>query len=154
MRTTAVIMFIIAMAYGFAWVMASEQIPGRLTESLMALTTNPLLLLLIINLMLLVLGAVMDNISAMVILSTVLIGLGQQIGLDPIQLGAMVVINFAVGMVTPPVGYSIFVASSISGLRVETVSRHIWPFLLVLIGVVALIAYVPAVTLWLPSLYD
>nr|WP_254774304.1 TRAP transporter large permease subunit [Marinobacter sp. AC-23] len=57
-------------------------------------------------------------------------------------------------MVTPPVGYSIFVASSISGMRVETIARHIWPFLLVLLGVVGLIAYVPAVTLWLPGFYD
>lgn len=153
MRTTGVIMFIIAVAYGFSWVMASEQIPARLTEALLLLTDNPIILLLIINAMLLLLGAVMDNISAMVILSGVLIGLGQQIGLDPIQLGAMVVINFAVGMVTPPVGYSIFVASSISGLRVETVARHIWPFMLVLLTVVALVAYVPAVTLWLPQTF-
>ncbi|WP_434049097.1 TRAP transporter large permease [Marinobacter salarius] len=151
MKTTGVIMFIVAVAYGFAWVMASEQIPARLTEALLLLTDNPIILLLIVNVMLLLLGAVMDNISAMVILSGVLIGLGQQIGLDPIQLGAMVVINFAVGMVTPPVGYSIFVASSISGLRVETVARHIWPFMLVLIIVVALVAYVPAITLWLPE---
>lgn len=151
MRTTGAIMFIIAVAYGFAWVMASEQIPARLTEALLLLTDNPIILLLIVNVMLLLLGAVMDNISAMVILSGVLIGLGQQIGLDPVQLGAMVVINFAVGMVTPPVGYSIFVASSISGLRVETVARNIWPFMLVLITVVALVAYVPAVTLWLPE---
>ena len=153
MRTTGVIMFIVAVAYGFAWVMASEQIPAQLTRALLTLTDNPILLLLIVNIMLLLLGAVMDNISAMVILSGVLIGLGQQIGLDPIQLGAMVVINFAVGMVTPPVGYSIFVASSISGLRVETVARHIWPFMLVLIAVVALVAYVPAVTLWLPETF-
>ncbi|HET8849352.1 MAG TPA: TRAP transporter large permease subunit [Marinobacter sp.] len=76
-----------------------------------------------------------------------------KIGLDPIQLGARVVINFAVGMVTPPVGYSIFVASSISGLKVETVARHIWPFMLVLLAVVALVAYVPAVTLWLPETF-
>ncbi len=151
MKTTGVIMFIVAVAYGFAWVMASEQIPARLTEALLLLTDNPIILLMIVNVMLLLLGAVMDNISAMVILSGVLIGLGQQIGLDPIQLGAMVVINFAVGMVTPPVGYSIFVASSISGLRVETVARHIWPFMLVLIIVVALVAYVPAITLWLPE---
>ncbi|WP_336367838.1 TRAP transporter large permease [Marinobacter sp. C2H3] len=151
MRTTGVIMFIIAVAYGFAWVMASEQIPAHLTEALLKVTDNPILLLLILNIMLLLLGAVMDNVSAMVILSGVLIGVGQQIGLDPIQLGAMVVINFAVGMVTPPVGYSIFVASSISGLKVETVARHIWPFLLVLIAVVALVAYVPAITLWLPE---
>lgn len=151
MRTTGVIMFIIAVAYGFAWVMASEQIPARLTEALMMVTDNPIILLLIVNVMLLLLGAVMDNVSAMVILSGVLIGLGQQIHMDPIQLGAMVVINFAVGMVTPPVGYSIFVAASISGLRVETVARHIWPFMLVLILVVALVAYVPAITLWLPE---
>lgn len=153
MKTTGVIMFIVAVAYGFSWVMASEQIPARLTEALLMVTNNPIILLLIINLMLLVLGAVMDNISAMVILSGVLIGLGQQIGLDPIQLGAMVVINFAVGMVTPPVGYSIFVASSISGLRVETVARHIWPFMLVLLVVIGLVAYVPAVTLWLPETF-
>jgi C4-dicarboxylate transporter DctM subunit len=153
MKTTGVIMFIVAVAYGFSWVMASEQIPAKLTEALLTLTDNPIILLLIINVMLLLLGAVMDNISAMVILSGVLIGLGQQIGLDPIQLGAMVVINFAVGMVTPPVGYSIFVASSISGLRVETVARHIWPFMVVLLMVVALVAYVPAVTLWLPETF-
>lgn len=153
MRTTGVIMFIVAVAYGFSWVMASEQIPARLTEALLLLTDNPIILLLIVNVMLLLLGAVMDNISAMVILSGVLIGLGQQIGLEPIQLGAMVVINFAVGMVTPPVGYSIFVASSISGLRVETVARHIWPFMLVLLTVIGLVAYVPAVTLWLPETF-
>ncbi|HET8850865.1 MAG TPA: TRAP transporter large permease subunit, partial [Marinobacter sp.] len=153
MRTTGVIMFIVAVAYAFAWVMASEQIPAQLTSALLTVTDNPILLLLIINLVLLLLGAVMDNISAMVILSGVLIGLGQQIGLDPIQLGAMVVINFAVGMVTPPVGYSIFVASSISGLKVETVARHIWPFMLVLLLVVGLVAYVPAVTLWLPETF-
>lgn len=153
MRTTAVIMFIIAVAYGFAWVVASEQIPARVTEMLLSITSEPVLLLLMLNVMLLVLGAVMDNVSAMVILSGVLIGIGQQIGLDPIQLGAMVVINFAVGMVTPPVGYSVFVASSISGLRIEMVARHLWPFLLVLVSVVALIAYVPAFTLWLPGLF-
>ena len=153
MKTTGIIMFIVAVAYGFSWVMASEQIPAKLTAALLMLTDNPIILLLIINVMLLLLGAVMDNISAMVILSGVLIGLGQQIGLDPIQLGAMVVINFAVGMVTPPVGYSIFVASTISGLRVETVARHIWPFMLVLLAVIGLVAYVPAVTLWLPETF-
>lgn len=152
MRTTAVIMFIIAVAYGFAWIIASEQIPARMTEGLLSITSNPIILLLILNVILLLLGALMDNISAMVILSGVLIGVGAQIGLDPIQLGAMVVINFAVGMVTPPLGYSLFVGSSISGLSIETVARHLGPFLLVLMGVIGLIAYVPAVTLWLPGL--
>ncbi|MCG7601978.1 TRAP transporter large permease [Halomonas sp. McH1-25] len=152
MRTTAVIMFIIVTAYGFAFVIASEQLPTKITEVILGLTTNPLLLLLFINLLLLVLGAVMDNISAMVIMSGVLIGIGAQIGLDPIQLGAMVVINFAVGMVTPPLGYSIFVASSVSGMSIERIAKHLLPFLGVLLLVVGLIAYVPAVTLWLPDM--
>lgn len=152
MRTTAVIMFIIVTASGFAWVIASEQLPTRITELILGLTSNPILLLLFINLLLLVLGAVMDNISAMVIMSGVLIGIGAQIGMEPIQLGAMVVINFAVGMVTPPLGYSIFVASSVSGMSIERIARHLLPFLAVLLLVVGLIAYVPAVTLWLPGL--
>lgn len=154
MRMSVMIMFIISMAYAFAWILAREQIPANITESLLVLTENPVVLLLMINAILLFLGAVMDTVSAMVILSGVLIGLGAQIGLDPIQLGAMVVINFAVGMVTPPVGYSLFVASSISGLRIETITRDLWPFLLVLISVVLLVAFVPAITLWLPGLID
>lgn len=151
MRTTAVIMFIIAMAYGYAWLMASEGIPTQLSESLLSVSDNPVIILLLVNLLLLILGAVMDNISAMVILSGVLTGIGAQIGLDPIQLGAMVVINFAVGMATPPVGYSLFVGASISGLRIETVSRHLWPFLLVLLAVILAVAFIPAVTTWLPE---
>ncbi len=152
MRTSGIIMFIISMAYAFAYLMANEQIPAQAAQYLLSLTDNPLLILLMLNLLLLVLGAVMDNVSGMVILSGVLTAIGAQIGMDPIQLGAMVVINLAVGMVTPPVGYSIFVGSSISGLRVETVSVFLWPFLLVLLGVIGLVAYVPAVTTWLPGL--
>lgn len=152
MRMSVMVMFIIAMAYAFAWVLAREQIPDNITASLLSLTSNPIILLLMINGILLILGAIMDTVSAMVILSGVLVGLGAQIGVDPIQLGAMVVINFAVGMVTPPVGYSIFVASSVSGLRIEEIARELTPFLVVLIAVVLLVAFVPALTLWLPNL--
>lgn len=151
MRTTAVIMFIITMAYGFAWLLARQQIPSEISTALLSVTDNPVVVLLIVNVMLLILGAVMDTVSAMVILSTVLMGVGRQVGMDPIQLGAMVVINFAVGMVTPPVGYSLFVGASVSGLRIEEVSRFLWPFMLVLIGVVLVVAFVPAATLWLPG---
>ena len=151
MRTTAVIMFIIAMAYGFAWLMAAEQIPTQITAALLSVSDNPVVIILLLNLLLLLLGAVMDNISAMVILSSVLTAIGTQIGMEPIQLGAMVVINFAVGMATPPVGYSLFVGASVSGLRLETVARHLWPSLLVLLGVILAVAFIPPVTTWLPE---
>jgi C4-dicarboxylate transporter, DctM subunit len=108
--------------------------------------------LLMLNALLLLLGAFMDTISAMVILVGVLGPLSQQIGIDPVQFGAMVVINFAIGMTTPPIGYALFVGSSVSGLSIEQVSRAIWPFLGAMIAVLLLITYYPPLTLWLPNL--
>ena len=151
-RMSGMIMFIISMAYGYAYLMANEQIPQQIADFMLSLTDNPVLILLMVNVLLLILGAVMDNVSAMVILSGVLSTIGVQVGMDPIQLGAMVVINFAVGMVTPPVGYSIFVASAISGLTIETIAKRLMPFMLVFIVLILLVTYVPAVTLWLPTL--
>jgi C4-dicarboxylate transporter DctM subunit len=101
---------------------------------------------------LLILGAIMDNVPAMVILSTVLIAIGHKIGMSPIQLGVFIVVTFAVGMVTPPVGYSLFVGSSISGLSIERISQYLWPFIIILVGVVLMIGFIPAVSLALPSL--
>jgi C4-dicarboxylate transporter DctM subunit len=152
LKMSGMIVFIIATAYGYAYLIADEQIPQQIVDVMLATTSNPFVILLLINLFLLLLGAVMDNVSAMVILSGVLTGIGEHIGMDPIQLGAMVVINFAVGMVTPPVGYSIFVASAISGLRIEEIGRRLGPFMAVFIGVILLVTYVPAVTTWLPGL--
>ncbi len=151
-KLIGIIMFIVIMAYGYAYLMAVEQVPMQVANLILSISDNPIIILLLVNVLLLILGALMDNIAAMVILSTVLTTVGTQVGMDPIQLGAMVVINFAVGMVTPPVGYSLFVASAISGLRIETISKRLLPFLSVLIIVVLLITYVPAVTTWLPNL--
>jgi C4-dicarboxylate transporter DctM subunit len=148
------IMFIICMAYGFAYLMANEQIPLQVANFMLSLTDNPILILLMVNVLLLILGAVMDNVSAMVILSGVLTTIGVQVGMDPIQLGAMVVINFAVGMVTPPVGYSLFVASAISGLKIDVIARRLLPFMLVFVVLILLITFVPAITTWLPSFLD
>jgi C4-dicarboxylate transporter DctM subunit len=151
-KMSGMIMFIISMAYGFAYLMANEQIPLQVASFMLSLTANPILILLMVNALLLILGAVMDNVSAMVILSGVLTTIGVQVGMDPIQLGAMVVINFAVGMVTPPVGYSIFVASAISGLKIEAIAKRLGPFMLVFVILILLVTFVPAITTWLPGL--
>jgi len=152
LKLSAMIVFIIAAAYGYAYLIAVAQIPQQVVEGLLSLTTNPIIILLLVNILLLILGAVMDNISAMVILNGVLTSIGNLIGLDPIQLGAMVVINFAVGMVTPPVGYSIFVASAISNLKIEDIAKQLGAFMLVFVVLILLISYVPAITTFLPSL--
>lgn len=152
LRNTANVVFIIAMAAPFAWLMSFEGIPVRIAGSLLAISDNPIVILLILNLMLLVIGAMMDNIAAMIILSGVLTTVGAQIGMDPIQLGALIVVNFAIGMTTPPIGYSLFVGASVTGVSLERITVNLWPFFLVLLIVLALVTFVPAVTLALPEL--
>jgi len=152
MRTTAVVMFIISMAAAFGWLLAYEQVPAKLVNLILSVSENKIVILLLLNLMLLLIGAVMDNLAAMVILGGLLINLGNQLGLDPIQLGPIVVINFAVGMETPPLGYSLFVGSSISDLSIEEISRGMWPFFMVDVGMLMLVTFVPWVTLALPKL--
>lgn len=152
MRTTAVVMFIIAAASAFCWLLAYERIPERLVGLMLSISDSKVVILLLLNLMLLLIGAVMDNIAAMIILSSLLIDLGARLGIDPIQLGPIVVINFAVGMETPPLGYSLFVGSAISGLSIEEIARGMWPFFLVDVGMLMLVTFVPAATLWLPKL--
>lgn len=152
MRTTAIVMFIIGMAGTFGWLLAYEQVPAKLVNLILSVSENKIVILLLLNMMLLLIGAVMDNLAAMVILGSLLINLGHQLGIDPIQLGPIIVINFAVGMETPPLGYSLFVGSSISGLTIEEISRGMLPFFLVDVGMLMLVTFVPWVTLALPRL--
>jgi tripartite ATP-independent transporter DctM subunit len=152
MRTTAIVMFIIGMAGTFGWLLAYEQVPAKLVNLILSVSENKIVILLLLNMMLLLIGAVMDNLAAMVILGTLLINLGHQLGIDPIQLGPIIVINFAVGMETPPLGYSLFVGSSISGLTIEEISRGMLPFFLVDVGMLMIVTFVPWVTLALPRL--
>lgn len=152
MRTSAIVCFIIAVASAFGWLVAIEQLPSAIAAGILSVSSNPIVILLMLNLFLLFIGAIMDNIAAMIILGTTLTSIGAQLGLDPIHLGAMVVINLAIGMATPPFGYSLFVASAISGISIERLAVALWPMLLVFIVVLAMVTYMPGVTLLLPSL--
>jgi C4-dicarboxylate transporter DctM subunit len=152
LKTMTIVMFIIALANGFGWVMAFERIPGQVTQAMEGLADTPALYLAVLNLALLVIGCVMDNLAAMIILASFLIPIGEQLGMDPVQFGAMVAINFTIGMATPPFGYTIFVGAAISGLRIGQIARPLLPMLGVMIAVLLLVAFVPQVTLSLVSL--
>ncbi len=151
-KTTSMCLFIVAVANLFGWLMAKEQLSAKLAALLLDLAANPILVLVCINVLLLVIGCVMDNIAAMVILAPVLSAVGLQIGLDPVQLGLIVVLNFAIGQATPPIGYTLFVSSSISGLRLESVVKAVVPFVLAEIAVLLLVTYWPALTLFIINL--
>lgn len=152
MRTTAVVMFIIATASAFGWLLAYEQVPDHLVRLILSISDNKIAILLLLNLTLLLIGAVMDNLAAMIILGGVLMSLGVKLGIDPIQMGPIIVINFAVGMETPPLGYSLFVGSAISGLSIEEIAKGMLPFFIVDLIMLMLVSFVPWFTLWLPNL--
>ena len=147
LKTMTIVMFIIALANGFGWVMAFQEIPGRVTDSLAGLSDTPTLYLLVLNITLLGIGCVMDNLAAMIILASFLVPIGEQLGMDPVHFGAMIAINFTIGMATPPFGYTIFVGAAISGLRIGQIARPLMPMLGIMILVLLLVAFVPAVTL-------
>lgn len=147
LKTMTIVMFIIALANGFGWIMAFEQIPGRVTDNLSGLSDTPVLYILMLNLTLLAIGCVMDNLAAMIVLASFLVPIGEQLGMDPVQFGAMIAINFTIGMATPPFGYTIFVGAAISGLRIGQIARPLMPMLGVMIVVLLLVSFVPAVTL-------
>jgi C4-dicarboxylate transporter DctM subunit len=152
LKSTAIVIFVVAVASLFGWIMANEMIAPKIVQSILSITTNKFLLMLILNLILLLIGCFMDNIAAMIILSGVLISLAAQAGVDPVHFGVIVVINFAIGMVTPPLGYSLFVGASISNQSIETVARAVWPFIAVEIVVLAILTYCPWMVLTIPNL--
>lgn len=153
MRTTAMVIFIVGMSAAFGWLVALEQLPERISGLIFALSEHPILVLLMVNVLLLLVGAVMDTIAAMIILAGLLIQIGLQLGLDPIHFGAIVVVNLAIGMSTPPFGYTLFTAAGISDVSVERIIRYLWPMLIAQIAVLLLVTYVPELTLFLPSLF-
>ncbi|WP_209331380.1 TRAP transporter large permease [Lunatimonas salinarum] len=154
-KTTASLMVLVGFANLFGWIMTVEELPQLIADSLLNLTENKFILLLLINLLLIFVGAFMETIAALLILFPVLLGVAVQVGVDPIQFAIIMVFNLVIGLTTPPVGVCLFVASSIGQISLEKIARAGLPFLLVSLLVLALITYVPGISLWLPGLlYD
>lgn len=150
---TAFIMLIVGVARIFSDLLASEQIPQQLSQSLLSLTQSPWLILLLINIFLLFVGAVMDTSAAIIILVPVLFPVAVSIGVDPLTFGIIMSINLIIGLATPPLGVCLFVAAGIAKISVERLVLAIWPFLLVEIGVLILITYVPGLAISVPRFF-
>ena len=147
--TSAIVMFIISTAYVFSWIAAIENIPDALAGGLLSITDNPVYLLLLINLVLLITGVFVETTASLILLVPMITAMVPNLGIDPVQLGVIVVANLAIGMLTPPMGICLIVSSSISGQSIGAVSRRVVPFLLVLILDLALITFYPPLTMWL-----
>lgn len=152
-KMTASLMVLVGFANLFAWIMTVEEIPQMIAQSLLNITENKILLLLLINLLLLIIGAFMETIASLLILFPVLLGVAVHVGVDPTQFAMIMVMNLVIGLTTPPVGVCLFVASSIGKIPMERIAKAGVPFLLVSLIVLMLVTFVPGVSLFLPSLF-
>lgn len=141
-----VIVFIIGFSGAMAKYLTLENVPQRVSEAILSLTHSPFLILLIINVFLLIVGMLIDNIPAIIILSPIFLPVVQSVGVSPLQFGVIIVLNLAIGYVTPPYGTTLFVASAISKISVDRLSKYAFIFTLILCIPLALVTYWPAFT--------
>lgn len=148
-RTSAMVMFIIANGILFTFVLTSERIPGQIATGLLGLELNKWAFLLVVNLLLLVVGCFMETSSAILIIAPILLPIALELGVDPIHLGIIMIMNLEIGMITPPLGLNLFVASGLTGMSVLQVARAAIPTALVLLAALFVVTYVPALALTL-----
>jgi tripartite ATP-independent transporter DctM subunit len=152
-RTVAMVLFLIAASNAFAWILTYLKVPQLITEALLTISDSPFIILLIINVLLLILGAPLDMAPLIVIMTPILYPVIISLGMDPVHFGIVLILNLGIGLITPPVGTVLFVGCAIGKVGIESATRALIPYFLVLVGVLFLITYVPQISLWLPHLF-
>jgi len=152
-RTTAMVLLIIGTAASFSWLMAFLRVPAQLTDFLTGISQDPFVILLLLNVLMLFLGTFMDMGPTIIITTPIFLPVVQAYGIDPVHFGVVMILNYGIGLNTPPVGAVQFVACAVGKITVWQAMRSIWPFYLAGIVVLGLVTYVPAISLWLPSVF-
>lgn len=150
-RTSGAVLFIIGTAGAFGWLMAYLQVPAMLVEQLQGLTDEPAVILLLVIMMLLFLGTFMDMAPLIIICTPIFLPVVRAFGVDPVQFGVILLLACGIGLITPPVGSVLFVGSAIGRIPMTQALKTIWPFYLACFAVLMLVAFVPALSLWLPE---
>jgi C4-dicarboxylate transporter, DctM subunit len=148
---TSALLFIVAMASIVSFALTIEEVPTTFASSLLSISDNKLVVLVMLNIILLILGKFLEPISVMIVTMPILIKVAQIIQMDMVQFGVMVTLNVVIGMVTPPVGVCLFVVCAIAGKSIIEVSKEVLPMFFICLALLALVATVPAITLWLPA---
>ena len=146
---SSVIIMLMAMATIFGNIMTLEQIPQQIAQVILNVTNNPVVIILLINILLLWIGTFMEALAAIVILTPILLPLALQIGMNPVHFGVIIVVNLAIGFITPPVGVNLFVASGIADAKIQSIAKASIPFLLAMLAVLMVITYIPQLSLFL-----
>lgn len=152
-RTTAMVLLVIGTAASFGWLMAFLQVQTLMIAAISAISDNPIIVLLVINIILLLLGTFMDMAPMVIISTPVLLPVVKAFGIDPVHFGVVMILNAGIGLNTPPVGTVLFVGCAVGGISIREAMRTIWPFFGASIAVLLAVTYIPSLSLWLPSLF-
>ncbi len=152
-RTTAMVLMVIGSAACFGWLLAYLRVPTTMIAFLQEVSTNPFVILLLINITLLILGTFMDMSPLIVITTPIFLPVAQAFGVDPIHFGVIMILNLGIGLCTPPVGSVLFVGCAVGRIGIGQVMRTIWPFYGAAFATLMLVTYVPALSLWLPAVF-
>ena len=149
---TTMIMFVVGAANVFGWILTNAQVPHMLAQQFTHLTDSPIVFLMLVNVLLLFIGTLINASAAVVILTPILLPVALSMGIDPMFFGVLMVVNLAIGCITPPVGLDLFIVSSITGISIDKVTAKVMPYLLILLVDLVLLTYVPSIITFLPNL--
>jgi len=150
-KTSGIVLLLVATSLALSWIMAYENIPQDVSASLISLSDNPFMIMLIINIILLLVGVFMDMTPAVLIFTPIFLPIVTALGIDPIHFGIIMVLNLSVGLCTPPVGGVLFIGCSVAGLGIDKVIKPLLPMFVAMIIVLLLVTYIPEISLWLPN---
>ena len=150
--TTGVVFLLLATARLYSWILSTNQIPAMISSGILSLTSEPIIIILLINLILLLVGCVMDPGAAIIMLAPVLAPLAISAGLHPVQFGLLMIVNLCLGLITPPVGLCLFISANIANISIEQVAKAVMPFFMLNIVVLLLVSYSQEFVLWVPRM--
>lgn len=152
LRTLAIVVALISASSAFGWLLALLKVPALVTDALLSISHSPIVVMLIINVVLLMLGMIMDMAPLILITTPILLPVATGIGMDPIHFGIVMMLNLSIGLLTPPVGSTLFVGSAIGNISIERAARAMIPFYLTMLAVLMIITYFPGTFMWVPRL--
>lgn len=153
-KTSAIVLLLIATSIAMSWVMSYENIPQDISNALLGISSNPVVILIIINLILLFVGVFMDMTPAVLIFTPIFLPIVTNLGMDPVHFGIVMILNLCIGLCTPPVGSVLFVGCSVAELSIQKVIKPLLPLFLIMIVVLIMITFIPSLSLWLPKAFD
>ncbi|MEI6898037.1 MAG: TRAP transporter large permease [Psychromonas sp.] len=151
--TTSIVLLLIGASMGMSWAMANADVPYMISETLLTISDNPIIILLIINIILLIVGIFMDMTPALLIFTPIFFPIAMELGMDPVHFGIMMTFNLAIGICTPPVGSALFIGCSVANVRIDKVIKPLLPFYAVLIVALMLVTFIPQLSLMLPQFF-